>query len=72
MEVTFACKVVIPYKSYIFVENQIKIDWKIQLNLRNAFGDSDPIPVVTNPDGNVAVLRNSLPQEIFLTNTFRF
>ncbi len=49
-----------------------KINWKIQLNLRNAFGDSDPIPVVTNPDGNVAVIRNSLPQEIFLTNTFRF
>ena len=49
-----------------------KINWKIQLNLRNAFGDSDPIPVVTNPDGNVAVIRNSLPKNIFLTNTFRF
>ena len=49
-----------------------KIDWKIQLNVRNAFGDSDPIPVVTNPDGNVAVIRNPLPKEIFLTNTFRF
>ncbi len=49
-----------------------KIEWKIQLNLRNAFGDSDPITVVTNPDGEVAVIRNPLPKDIFLTNTFRF
>ena len=49
-----------------------KIDWKIQLNVRNAFGDSDPIPVVTNPHGEVAVIRNPLPREVFLTNTFRF
>ena len=49
-----------------------KIDWKIQLNVRNLIGDSDPIVVVTNPDGQVAVYRNPLPQEIFLTNTFRF
>ncbi len=49
-----------------------KIDWKIQLNGRNIFGDSDPITVVTNPDGRVAVIRNPLPTEVFLTNTFRF
>ena len=49
-----------------------KIDWKIQLNIRNAFGDSDVIPVVTNPDGQLAVFRNSLPQEVFITNTLRF
>ncbi len=49
-----------------------KIDWRIQLNGRNAFGDSDPITVRTNPDGNVAVIRNPVPQEFFLTNTFRF
>ena len=49
-----------------------KIDWKIQLNVRNGFGDSDPIPVVTNPHGEVAVIRNPLPREIFLTNTFSF
>ena len=49
-----------------------KIEWKIQLNSRNVFGDSDPITVVTNPNGEVAIIRNSLPKEIFLTNTFRF
>lgn len=48
------------------------IDWKIQLNYRNAFGDDDPIPVVINPDGALAVVRNSNPKEIFLTNTFSF
>ncbi len=49
-----------------------KINWKIQLNVRNAFGDDDPIPVVINPDGRVAVTRNSQPREVFVTNTFSF
>lgn len=49
-----------------------KVDWKIQFNFRNAFGDDDIIPVATNPDGQVAIYRNSLPKEMFLTNTFSF
>ncbi len=49
-----------------------KIDWKIQLNVRNLIGDDDYIPVVINPDGNVAVVRNPNPQEFFITNTFSF
>jgi hypothetical protein len=49
-----------------------KISWKIQLNVRNAYGDDDYIPVFINPDGNVAVVRNANPQEVFLTNTFSF
>ncbi len=49
-----------------------KVDWKVQLNIRNAFGDDDVIPVITNPDGQLAVFRNSLPTETFLTNTFSF
>jgi len=49
-----------------------EVNWKIQLNIRNAFGDHDVIPVVTNPDGQLAVFRNSLPTETFLTNTFSF
>ncbi len=48
------------------------IDWKIQLNIRNAIGDSDYIPVIINPDGNVAVVRNPNPKEFFITNTFSF
>ena len=49
-----------------------KIHWRIQLNIRNAFGDDSPIPVVVNPDGALAVVRNPNPQEFFVTNTFSF
>ncbi|MCB1122017.1 MAG: hypothetical protein KJT03_10735, partial [Verrucomicrobiae bacterium] len=49
-----------------------KVDWKIQLNVRNAFGDSDSIPVLVNPDGKLAVIRNPNPMEVFITNTFSF
>lgn len=49
-----------------------KVDWKIQLNVRNLIGDDDMIPVVTNPDGLVAITRNPNPQEFFITNTFSF
>lgn len=49
-----------------------RIDWKIQLNNRNAFGDSGYIPVSINPDGRVSVVRNGNPKEFFLTNTFSF
>ncbi len=49
-----------------------KIDWKAQINFRNAFGDNENIPVTVNPDGQVAIFRNPLPREVFLTNTFRF
>ncbi len=48
------------------------IDWKIQLNVRNLIGGDDYIPVVTNPDGTVAVVRNPPTKEFFLTNTFSF
>ena len=49
-----------------------RINWKAQLNIRNAFGDDDFIPVLANPDGQVASFRNPNPQQIFLTNTFSF
>jgi hypothetical protein len=49
-----------------------KVDWKIQLNVRNAFGDDDDIPVKTNPDGQVAVVRIPNPRTVYLSNSFRF
>lgn len=49
-----------------------KINWKAQLNIRNAFGDDDFIPVLANPDGQTASFRNPNPKQIFLTNTFSF
>lgn len=49
-----------------------KVDWKVQLNVRNAFGDNHDIPVKTNPDGKVTVIRIPNPRTIYLSNTFRF
>jgi hypothetical protein len=49
-----------------------RIGWKIQLNIRNIIRDSADIPVKTNPDGQVAVIRIPNPRTIYLTNTFRF
>ncbi len=48
------------------------INWTIQLNVRNLIGTNDYIPVITNPDGNVAVVRNPPTKEWFLTNSFSF
>ncbi len=49
-----------------------RVDWKIQLNVRNAFGDDDDIPVAADPDGNIAVIRIPNERMWFLTNTFSF
>ncbi len=49
-----------------------KVRWKIQLNIRNAYGTDDYIPVRRNPDGEISVVRNPPPKDIFLTNTFSF
>jgi len=48
------------------------MDWRIQLNIRNAFGDDSDIPVRTNPDGQVAVIRIPNPRTISITNSIRF
>ncbi|MCG8527002.1 MAG: hypothetical protein MI748_11510 [Opitutales bacterium] len=61
----------VSYKRKIELFNT-PLDWKIQLNVRNAIGSDDYIPVITNPDGSVAVVRNPPTQEWFLTNTFSF
>jgi len=47
-----------------------RIDRRVQLNVRNALGSSSYIPVVANPDGGIAVVRNPPPREFYLTNTF--
>jgi len=49
-----------------------RYSWSVQLNVRNALGDRDAIPVATNPDGRLAVFRNPNPREVFLTNTIGF
>jgi outer membrane receptor protein involved in Fe transport len=49
-----------------------KIDWRIQLNVRNAFAKDGLIPITVQPDGSWAAARIKPVQEWFLTNTFSF
>ena len=49
-----------------------KIDWKIQLNVRNVIGDGDLIPITTQPDGKPASVRLPPDRRWYLTNTFSF
>ncbi len=49
-----------------------KVDWNIQLNVRNLLNDDDLIPVAANPDGRVAAYRIPSPLVWELRNTFSF
>jgi outer membrane receptor protein involved in Fe transport len=49
-----------------------KVEWKIQLNVRNAFDGDGLIPISTEPDGSYASVRIKPVQEWFITNTFTF
>ncbi|PTX91661.1 TonB-dependent receptor plug domain-containing protein [Opitutus sp. ER46] len=50
-----------------------KVNWKIQLNVRNAFAKDGLIPISIEPDGKTwASVRVKPTQEWFLTNTFSF
>ncbi|MBC9867696.1 MAG: hypothetical protein F7O42_07430 [Opitutae bacterium] len=51
---------------------QGKIIWQGRLNVRNLVGESGNIPVKTNPDGQVAVIRIPNPRTIYLSNSFKF
>jgi hypothetical protein len=49
-----------------------RIEWKLQLNLRNAFPGDDLIPVFTQPDGEPVVFRISESRVWSLRSTFSF
>lgn len=49
-----------------------KIDWRLQLNVRNAWGNDDDIPVTANPDGSIAVVRIPNETRWLLSSTFTF
>ena len=49
-----------------------KIDWRIQLNVRNVGKGDDLIPISTQPDGTVAGVRIAPAQVWSITNTFSF
>jgi hypothetical protein len=48
------------------------IDWRLQLNVRNAWGNSEDIPVTANPDGSIAVIRIPNETRWLLASTFTF
>lgn len=43
-----------------------------QLNMQNFIGDDDPVPVVVNPDGQMAIIRSAPEKRWFLTTTMEF
>lgn len=49
-----------------------KITWRIQLNVRNVFADTDPIIVQVQPDGSPARAQIPPPREFVLSNTLEF
>ena len=49
-----------------------KIDWSIQLNVRNVGDGEGLIPISIEPDGSYAAVRIKPSQEWFITNTFSF
>ena len=48
------------------------IDWRLQLNVRNAWGNGSDIPVTANPDGSIAVIRIPNETRWTLSSTFTF
>jgi outer membrane receptor protein involved in Fe transport len=49
-----------------------KINWRVQLNVRDAFKGNSLIPLTTQPDGSVAAWRIAPSQTWELSNTFTF
>jgi outer membrane receptor protein involved in Fe transport len=49
-----------------------RINWRIQLNVRDAFANKDLIPITVQPDGTPAAYRIPPPRVITLVNSFEF
>lgn len=48
------------------------VDWRLQLNIRNAWGNRDDIPVTANPDETIADIRIPNETRWTLSSTFTF
>lgn len=59
----------IGYRRKIFND---KADWRIQLNVRNVFADSDPVAIQKQPDRSTNRVAIPVPRQYVLSNTFRF
>ena len=68
-ETTNFVDVWVGYRRKIFDD---KVDWNIQLNIRNLFADNDPVAVQFQPDGSVARVAIPAPRQFILSNTFTF
>lgn len=49
-----------------------KVDWSVQLNVRNIFGSDSLIPIQAQPDGTIASATIPQPNKWTITNTFTF
>lgn len=49
-----------------------KLDWHVQLNVKDAFQGKDLIPITYQPNGTAAAYRIVTGQTFWLTNTFTF
>jgi hypothetical protein len=49
-----------------------RINWKVQLNVRNLYRDSTPIAIGVQPWGSVSTVRLAPEQRWYVTNTFSF
>lgn len=49
-----------------------KLNWRVQLNVRDAFQGKELIPITYQPDGTVAAYRIVSGQSFSLSNTFEF
>lgn len=49
-----------------------RLDWKVQLNVRNVIGDDATIAITAQPDGTPAAVRLPPDRRWYLTNTFSF
>jgi hypothetical protein len=49
-----------------------RLEWRMQVNVRNAFGRQDTIPITSQPNGSTASARLPPERRWYLTNTFAF
>ena len=49
-----------------------RVEWKVQLNVRNLIGQSDPIAITVQPTGEAAIVRLPPERRWYVTNTFSF
>ncbi|WP_414660143.1 hypothetical protein [Horticoccus sp. 23ND18S-11] len=49
-----------------------RIDWKVQLNVRNVIGDDQTIAITAQPDGSPAAVRLAPERRWYLSNSFSF